>query len=227
MKYKILQDENMQYLTRFNSITLYRIEALISFGDVKAGDKGGFIQSIENLSQSGDCWIYDQAISIQGSRVIDSGKMKTFSIIEGDCVLGQKGLMEGRSRGGGRAVILGKMSDNSLALESSVVEPQAQMAQEGSICGTAKLRSTVPLLHPLSIRSGIIGNAEVAADSLDRSRSLSVSDRFTPMNVSRGSLPEALDNFSSETTEPPSPSPSPSAVRQKSPLVDPNDIRDI
>lgn len=40
---------------------LYRIEALKDFSNVKKGDKGGFVESEENLSQNGDCWIYGNA----------------------------------------------------------------------------------------------------------------------------------------------------------------------
>ncbi len=40
---------------------LYRIKALIDFGDVKAGDLGGFIEKESNLSHLGSAWIYDDA----------------------------------------------------------------------------------------------------------------------------------------------------------------------
>ena len=37
--------------------TLYRIRAIKDFADVKAGDLGGFVESENNLSHNGDCWI--------------------------------------------------------------------------------------------------------------------------------------------------------------------------
>ena len=55
-------------------ITLYRIEAIISFGNISAGDKGGYVQKEDNLSQygnaevsgdawvCGDAWVYGNAI---------------------------------------------------------------------------------------------------------------------------------------------------------------------
>ena len=55
-KYK-LTDEAIQHCGK----TLYRIEALIDFGDVDKGDKGGFVESEENLSHDGNCWVYDNA----------------------------------------------------------------------------------------------------------------------------------------------------------------------
>ena len=42
-------------------ITLFQIEALISFGDISKGDKGGFIEKESNLSQDGNAWVYGNA----------------------------------------------------------------------------------------------------------------------------------------------------------------------
>ena len=55
-KYK-LTNETIE----FNGVKLYRIEALKNFGYVNKGQKGGFVQSEKNLSQSGICWIYEDA----------------------------------------------------------------------------------------------------------------------------------------------------------------------
>ena len=40
---------------------LFQIKALISFGNVEEGDLGGFIEKEDNLSQSGDAWVYGNA----------------------------------------------------------------------------------------------------------------------------------------------------------------------
>ena len=40
---------------------LYRIEALKDFSLVKKGDKGGFIESENNLSHNGECWVWGNA----------------------------------------------------------------------------------------------------------------------------------------------------------------------
>ena len=40
---------------------LYQIEALKDFGNVKAGDLGGYIESEENLSQYDNAWVYGDA----------------------------------------------------------------------------------------------------------------------------------------------------------------------
>lgn len=50
-KYTILKDVTTEYTHR----TLYRIQALKDFNNVKAGDVGGWIESYHNLSQENDC----------------------------------------------------------------------------------------------------------------------------------------------------------------------------
>ena len=47
MKYQILTEETKIH----NGVTLYRIQAVSNFSDVKAGDKGGWIEKKSNLSQ--------------------------------------------------------------------------------------------------------------------------------------------------------------------------------
>ena len=41
--------------------TLFRIKALVSFGDVAEGELGGFIERENNLDQSGDAWVSGNA----------------------------------------------------------------------------------------------------------------------------------------------------------------------
>ena len=45
----------------FFGIELFRIKALVSFGDVEKGEFGGYVQKEENLSHSGDAWVYGNA----------------------------------------------------------------------------------------------------------------------------------------------------------------------
>ena len=40
---------------------VFQIRALISFGNVKEGDLGGWVEKEENLSQNGNAWVYGNA----------------------------------------------------------------------------------------------------------------------------------------------------------------------
>jgi len=51
------------------SVKLFRIVALTSFSSVSAGDLGGYIKSEENLSISGDAWVYGNASVSENAEV--------------------------------------------------------------------------------------------------------------------------------------------------------------
>ena len=72
-----LTDETIEYRRR----TLYRIRALKDFGDVKKGDLGGFVEKESNLSQFGDCWVYDEAKVFDYARVYYNAKIYNNAII--------------------------------------------------------------------------------------------------------------------------------------------------
>ena len=59
--------------------TLYRIKALIDIPGrgVKAGDLGGYIQSENNLSQNGDCWVDGNGRVADNGYVFDYGGIVT------------------------------------------------------------------------------------------------------------------------------------------------------
>ena len=45
----------------FEKVELHRIRAVDTFGDVKTGDVGGWIESEKCLSCDGEAWVYDNA----------------------------------------------------------------------------------------------------------------------------------------------------------------------
>ena len=74
-KYKLTKETRV-----WCGITLYQIEATASFGSVEKGEKGGYIEKEENLSQydnawvSGNAWVYGNARVSGNARVY--GKLK-------------------------------------------------------------------------------------------------------------------------------------------------------
>ena len=51
---------------------LFRIKALISFGNVEAGEFGGYIEKEDNLAQDGNAWVYGNAWVCGNARVSDN-----------------------------------------------------------------------------------------------------------------------------------------------------------
>lgn len=56
-KYEVMNNCTIQH----NGITLYKIRAIKNFGKVKTGALGGWIESEDNLSHEGNCWVADNA----------------------------------------------------------------------------------------------------------------------------------------------------------------------
>lgn len=50
-----------EFITNFLGIKLFRIKALVKFGDVKKGELGGFVEKEENLEHYGNAWVYGDA----------------------------------------------------------------------------------------------------------------------------------------------------------------------
>ena len=77
-KYK-LTDETIN----LNGATLYRIEALKDFGEIKKGDKGGFIELENNLAHEGDAWVSDNAHVYGDACVFDNAQVYGNAFISG------------------------------------------------------------------------------------------------------------------------------------------------
>ena len=73
-KYEIT-NESKVFRVYDRYVQVFRIRALKDFGDVKKGDLGGWIESEDNLSHEGNCWIYDDAIVCIMAEVRDNAKV--------------------------------------------------------------------------------------------------------------------------------------------------------
>ena len=78
-KYKLTEET-----IKVDGTTLYRIEALKDFGDVKKGDKGGFLEKEDNLSQEGDCWVYNDAFVCENAKVCGNAKINDYAMVYGE-----------------------------------------------------------------------------------------------------------------------------------------------
>ena len=113
-KYK-LTDE---FITLGNR-KLYRIEALKSFYNVKKGDKGGFIESEDNLSQIGDCWIHNDAKVYGDANIFGNAKVKENAEVYGNANVRGNVLIYGKAKIYGDAKVFGEAEVKSNATISS------------------------------------------------------------------------------------------------------------
>lgn len=90
---------------------LFRIRAVRDFGDVRKGDLGGYIESEDNLSHNGECWVYDAAqVYGEGAAVRDNGKAKgcawVMGIVADDATVDDLVIVAEGARVGGRDILL-------------------------------------------------------------------------------------------------------------------------
>ena len=52
-----------EFITNIFGTKLFRIKALVEFGNVEAGELGGYIEKEENLDHDGNAWVYGNAVS--------------------------------------------------------------------------------------------------------------------------------------------------------------------
>lgn len=153
-KYEILMDEENTIVVYGK--TLHRIKALKDFGDVKKGDIGGYIENEYNLSQEGDCWIYDDAMVFDNARVYSHAKVydgaKAYSnakvygnaILYGNAIVCDNAMVYGNSRVYGNARVFGnaKVYDNAEIYGNAKVCDNAKVYGNARVCNI-KIQGTV------------------------------------------------------------------------------------
>jgi predicted acyltransferase (DUF342 family) len=82
--------------------TLHRIKAVKSFGDVEEGDIGGWIESEDNLSHEGDCWVGGNAMVYENAQVYGDARVYGYAKVYGDA------LVYGTAQVSGDAQVYGK-----------------------------------------------------------------------------------------------------------------------
>ena len=121
--------------------TLYRIRALRDFGNVNAGDIGGYVETAKNLAHHGLCWIFDDA------RVFADGYVRAGARIAGNAAvfdharISDKARIFGTARISGFAEILGTSSvfENAQVSEHATIIDSAQIHGHARVDGYAKV----------------------------------------------------------------------------------------
>ena len=88
-----------------NGTALYRIKALIDFGDVKASDLGGYVEKEENLSQSGNAWVYGNALVCDDAWVSNNAQVYGSARVSGNASVCDDAWVSGNARVSGNAWI--------------------------------------------------------------------------------------------------------------------------
>ena len=148
-KYKLTEET-----INVGGTALYRIEALRDFGDVKKGDKGGFIEKEENLSQSDDCWVYDDAKVYDNAMVYGNARVCENAVVCGYARVYDNARVYNNAVVGGKAVVYG----NAVVDWYAVIYGNAEVYDNAVVGGNAEIRGNAVVYR----------NAKVCDDSLVR-----------------------------------------------------------
>ena len=157
-KYK-LTDETIN----LNGVTLYRIEALKYFGEIKKGDKGGFIESENNLAHEGDAWVsdnahvYGNACVFDNSQVYGNAFVSGYAQVYGDAFVYGNAWLYDNTRVCGYA----RVADNAR------VYGDANVCDDSSIFGSALVYDNARVYGDALVRgyACVCGDAEISNKS--------------------------------------------------------------
>lgn len=165
----ILTDETEVWYGR----TLHRIKALKNFSNVKAGDIGGWVEKEENLSQEGNCWVYDEAKVHNGAKVFDNARVygnATVSdwarICDGAVVYGNAcvyggSMVYGDARVYGEAMIYGEARVSGCTR----ICGEAKIYDDARVSGNAEVYGDARVCGEAEIYTDIYGKVEVYGDA--------------------------------------------------------------
>ena len=151
-KYVILENETLKHFGH----KLYRIQALKDFSDVKKGDKGGWVSGYHNLSQEGDCWVYDEAKVFDNARVYENA-----IILDNACISNYAQIY-------GHAMIY----NNAEAYKNVSVFDKAKVFNGAIVSGNAKIYGESIVFNYACVYGNaeicgitqVYGNAEICGD---------------------------------------------------------------
>ena len=137
--------------TKLYGRTIRMIRAIDDFSDIKAGDLGGYIESEDNLSHEGNCWIYD------GAMVTDQAQ------ISGNAILRENCWVSGNSRVWGDTQVIGnvEISEDAKVSENAWVYGDTRVSGTARIFGNARVSGH----SHVSGLAWVYGDAHISGDA--------------------------------------------------------------
>ena len=136
---------------------LYQIKALISFGDVEAGELGGFIEKEENLSQNGDAWVYGDACVYGDAWVYGNACVYGDAWVYGNAWVYGDACVYGDARVYGNAWVYGNacVYGDARVCDNACVYGDARVCDNAWVYGDAfiKVKSDILTIGPIGSRN--------------------------------------------------------------------------
>ena len=143
---------------------LMRIQAIRSFGSVKEGDLGGWIESEKTLSDEGNCWIGGEAkvfnkSTVSGNAVVTDEATVTDSDVMGNSHISGNAVIYSAKVGGNTIVKDSAWVESTCLFDSTEISEHAQVY--GIVSGMAKISGNAVVYKGAQVRD----EAEVSGDA--------------------------------------------------------------
>jgi carbonic anhydrase/acetyltransferase-like protein (isoleucine patch superfamily) len=134
-----------EFITNIFGTKLFRIKALIEFGNVKAGELGGFVEKEENLNHEGNAWVYGNARVYGNASVCDDARVY------------------GNASVYGNAWVYG----NARVCDDARVYGNASVYGNARVCGDARVYGNARVCDDARVygNASVYGNARVCGDA--------------------------------------------------------------
>ena len=138
---------------------LFQIRALKDFGDVKAGDLGGYIEKEENLSQDGIAWVFDNACVYDNARVLCNACVCGNAYVYDNAQIYDDARIYDNVCVYGNAYVYGdaKVFGNACVCDDAEVFDNAQVYGDAKVFGNAYVCDNAEV----SDNARVLGNAQV------------------------------------------------------------------
>ena len=125
-----------EFVTNISGTKLFRIKALVEFGDVEAGELGGYIEKEENLDHDGDAWVCGDTWVCGDALVCDDARVRGNAQVYGNAQVC------GNARVYGDALVYGdaRVYGNALVCGNAWVHGNAWVCGDALVCGDAWVR---------------------------------------------------------------------------------------
>ena len=157
-----------------NGRTLHRIVAVRSFGHVKKGIQGGWIEKERNLSHEGNCWVYNEAMVSQYAKVSDNAKVRDGAVVYGMAQVYGYSQVHGMAQIYSNAEVYG----NAEVCYSAEVYGNAKVYDNAKVCATAEVYDNAKVCGSALIceAAKVCGDAEVSGEAVVRGFAVVSSD---------------------------------------------------
>lgn len=164
-KYEILKDQAIT----MNGSTIYRIKALRNFGDVEAGDMGGFVEKEENLSHEGPCWIYDDAMVYHNAKVRENASVRDYAHVYNESQVLHNAIVEDHARVHGHGIVFGnaRIKDNGSVFDHgivngfAIVQDNAVVRDCARVYGETIIKDHATVAGYMMVSQGTISNSAI------------------------------------------------------------------